>query len=108
MICPRNLHFLLLLEMFKVAKNLSAPIVSEIFEKRNNAHDLQNPFEFVLPKVHTVFRGIKSNSYFDPHVWNMVSLEMKKLTTINAFKRKVRNGSQKTAQVGYVNHTYKV
>ena len=76
--------------MSKVAKNLSAPIVSEIFEKRNNAYDLQNPFEFVLPKVHTVFRGIKSNSYFDPHVWNMVSLEMKKLTTISAFKRKVK------------------
>ena len=45
----------LALEMFKVSKNLSAQIVSEIFEKQNNVSDLRNPSEFVLPKVHSVF-----------------------------------------------------
>ena len=42
----------------KVAENLSAPIVREIFEKRNNVYDLRNPSEFVLPKVHSVFHSI--------------------------------------------------
>ena len=35
------------LEMLKVEKNLSAPIV-KIFEKRNNVYDMQNPSEFFL------------------------------------------------------------
>ena len=54
----------LTLEMFKVANNLSAPIVSEIFEKRNNVYDLRNPSEFVLPKVHSVFNG----TYLGPQI----------------------------------------
>ena len=45
----------LALEMFKVAKNLSAPIKSEIFEKRNNPYDMRNPSEFVLPKLTVLF-----------------------------------------------------
>ena len=75
----------LVLEMFKVAKNFSASIVSEICEKRNNVCDLQNPFEFVLPKDHSVFHGTESISYLVPQIWSMVPLEMKTLTTINAF-----------------------
>ena len=71
--------------MFKVAKNFSASIVSEICEKRNNVCDLQNPFEFVLPKGHSVFHGTESISYLVPQIWSMVPLEMKTLTTINAF-----------------------
>ena len=51
----------LALEMFKVAKNLSVSIVSEIFEKRNDICNLRDPSEFVLPKVHSVFHGIESS-----------------------------------------------
>ena len=36
----KNLTLTLEMFKFKVAKNLSAPIVSETFEKRNNVHDL--------------------------------------------------------------------
>ena len=80
----------LALEMFKVAKNLSAPIKSEIFEKRNNAYDMRNPSEFVLPKVNSAFYGIESISYLGPEILSMVLVEIKKLTTINAFKREVK------------------
>ena len=48
----------LALELFKVSKNLSEAIASEIFEKENNVYDMRNPFEFVLPKVHSIFHGI--------------------------------------------------
>ena len=96
----------LTLEVFKVAENFSAPIVSKIFEKRNNVYNLRNLLKFVLLKVHSLFHSIESISNLGPQFWKMVPLEMKKLI-INAFKRKLRNGSQKTAHVGYVNHTCK-
>ena len=63
-------------------KNLSAPIISEIFEKRNNVYDF-NPSGFVLPKVHRVFHGIESISYPGPQIWKMVPLK-------HAFKRKIK------------------
>ena len=62
----------LALEVFKVAKNLSALIASEIFEKRNQVYDLENPSGFVLFKV---FHGIESIAYLGPQIWNMVHLK---------------------------------
>lgn len=50
----------LALETLKVAKNMSAPVVSEMFEKRSNVYDLRNLPEFVLSKVHSVFHDIES------------------------------------------------
>ena len=52
----------LALEVFKVGKNLSAPIASEFFEKRISIYDLWNPSEVVLPIVHNVHNGIESIS----------------------------------------------
>ena len=65
----------LALEVLKVAKNLSALIASEIFEKRNKVYDLENPSGFVLFKVHNVFHGIESITYLGPQIWNMVLLK---------------------------------
>ena len=51
------------------------------------------------------FSWYRKYLYLGPQIWNMVPFEMKNLTTINAFKRKI-NCSQRTAHVGYVNiHT---
>ena len=80
---------ILTLEMFKVAQNLSAPI-SEIFVKQNTVCDLRNPSGLVLPKVHSGFYGKESISYLNSQIWNVVPLEMKNLTTINAFNREVK------------------
>ena len=58
--------------MFKVAKNYSVPVLSEIFGKQNRVYDLRNPYEFVLPEVHSVFHGIESVSYLVPQICSMV------------------------------------
>ena len=65
--------------------------MNEISVKRNNAYNLRKPSEFVRPKVHSVFHGKESISYLGPHIWDMIPVEMKNLTTISAFKRKVKN-----------------
>ena len=60
-------------------------------KKRNNVYGLRNPSEFALLKVHSFFFiCIESISYLGPQIWNMVPLEMKKFTTTNAFKSKVK------------------
>ena len=80
----------LAIEMFKVSKNLSPPLVSEIFEKRNNIYDLRNPSESVRPRIRSVFNGKESISYLGPKIWDIVSPELKVLENVNAFKREIK------------------
>ena len=77
--------------LFKVSNKLTVPLMNEIFVKRNNAYNLRNPSEFVSTIVHCVFHGKENISYLGPQIWNMTPVEMKNLTTINAFKREVKN-----------------
>ena len=68
----------------------SVLIVKEIFEKRNNAYNLRKPSEFFRLRVNSVFHGQESISHLGPHIWDTVTVEMKNLTTISAFKREVK------------------
>ena len=85
----------LVIEMFKVPKNLSPQLVTEIFEKRNNVYDLRNPSEFVRPRIRSVFNGEESISYLEPKIWDIVPPELKALETVNAFKREIKKWKPK-------------
>ena len=61
----KNLQ-ILATEMFKISKNSSAPLMSELFHQKINHYDLRNPYEFSLPDVNTVFYGQGSISYLGP------------------------------------------
>ena len=80
----------LAIEMFKVSKNLSPQLVTEIFEKRNNVYDLRNPSDFVRPRIRSVFNGEESISYLGPKIWDIVPPELKALETVNAFKIEIK------------------
>ena len=80
----------LAIEMFKVSKNLSPQLVTEIFEKRNNVYDLRNPSDFVRPRIRSVFNGEESISYLGPKMWDIVPPELKALETVNAFKIEIK------------------
>ena len=81
----------LAIEMFKVSKESTVPLMNEIFVRRNNAYNLRKPSEFVTTKVHRVFHGKESISNLGPLIWDMIPVKMKTLTTISAFKREVKN-----------------
>ena len=49
--------------MLKVIKDISPPIVNELFDRnQGNNYNLQNPFVFSLPIVKTVFIGLETLS----------------------------------------------
>ena len=73
--------------MFKISK-LCVPIVKEIFEKRNNAYNLQKSSAFFIPTVKSAFHGQESISYLGPKILSMIPVEMKNLTTISNFNSK--------------------
>ena len=78
-------------EMFKVSKNFSVPLMSELFHQKVNHYDLRNPYEFSIPNVNSVFHGQGSVSYLGPLIWQLVPSEFKDLNTVSVFKVAIRN-----------------
>ena len=104
----RNLQ-ILATEKFKIYRNISPPIFSEIFHQLGNNYNIRINSDFAMPNVRFVFHGSESISYLGPKIWNIVPLELKESTIVAAALKKVlKSGSQKTVHVGYVRNTYPI
>ena len=44
-------------EMFKISKNFSVPLMSELFYQKINHYDLRNPYEFSFQMLIVFFMG---------------------------------------------------
>ena len=73
--------------MFKVYRNMSPTIFSELFRWRDISYNLRSNSNFLLPNVKSVFHGSDSISYIGPNIWDVVPLELKELTCLSAFKK---------------------
>ena len=73
--------------MFKVYRNMSPTIFSELFRWRDISYNLRSNSNFLVPNVKSVFHGSDSISYIGPKIWDVVPLELKELTCLSAFKK---------------------
>ena len=76
--------------MFKVYRNISPPIVRQLFQLRNNDYNLRQFSQFDLPNVKSVFCGTESISFLGLKIWNIVPNEFKKKTSSYAFKKLIK------------------
>ena len=73
--------------MFKVYRNMSPTIFSELFRWRDISYNLRSNSNFLVPNVKSLFHGSDSISYIGPKIWDIVPLELKELTCLSAFKK---------------------
>ena len=85
----RNLQ-ILATEMFKVYRNISPPIFSEIFHRRDKNYNLRINSDIAMRNVRSVFHGSQSISYLGPKIWEIVPLELKELTSVVALKKGIK------------------
>ena len=85
----RNLQFLAT-EMFKVYKNLSPPIIADLFHVRQNNYNLRYGSYFAIPNVKSVYYGTESLSNLEPRIWNLVPDKLKQLVDFHAFKKEIK------------------
>ena len=76
--------------MFKISRNLSVPLMSELIHRKTNHYDLRDTYEFSIPNVNSVFHGQRSISYLGPLIWQLVPSEFKDLNTVSAFKATIK------------------
>ena len=85
----RNIQSLAI-ELFKVTQNLSNVIISNIFKKRTLTYNLRSQTDFVRDCVNTRHYGLNSLSYFAPKVWDMITLKIKNINSLQKFKTEIR------------------
>ena len=91
-------------EMFKVYWNMSPPMSSELFRRCDISYNFRSDSKFAKPNIKSVFHGSDIISYLGPKIWDIAPSEVKELTSLNAFKKVIKNGNQKTVLKGYVSN----
>ena len=135
----------------KMHRNMSPPIFSELFYRRDSSYNLQSNSNFAVSNVKP-FHGSESISYLGPKVWDIVlgnlgyctwksrilyleiwdivpeslgyctwksgilylkvwdtvPVELKELTSLNAFRKGIKKWQPKNVLAGNVSNTYQI
>ena len=76
--------FRLLIEIFKIEKGFAPPIMGSILKGKNNFQ------KFEAEGKRTVYFALETISYRSPQLWSLLPEHMRKLKSIDQFKRRVR------------------
>ena len=74
---------------------MSPSIFIELFRRRDICYNLRSNSNFAVPNVKSVFHGSKSISYLGQKIWDIVPLDLKQLTSLNAFKKGIKKWQPK-------------
>ena len=85
----------LAIEMFKIKKNLSSPLMKKIFTENTNTYDLREKRCWESTNVRTVHCGTETISYRGPKTWDMVPQSMKNSISLADFKNKIKTWKPK-------------
>ena len=85
----RNLQ-MLVTEMYKILNYVSPEVTKNIFKTKPNYYNTLNALIFSKRNVKTVRYGLQTMSYMGPKIWDLVPKEMKRVTTLNEFKAKIK------------------
>ena len=80
----------LAIEMWYVSRNLSPPIMNDIFKQKDNSrNNLRQISEFSRPLVKSVYRRSESVPFLEPKIWDMLPDDYKDMENLNTFKKKL-------------------
>ena len=88
----RNLQ-VLATEMFKIYKEISPDLLSDVFVRNKQMYELRNNSCFKSRKVKSVFHGTESLSFLGPKIWDLVPSDIKESVTVEIFKDKIKTRS---------------
>ena len=85
----RNLQ-VLVVEMFKVHKNILTELMQGSFCVKQTNYNLRNPHHFAVPHVNSVYHGSESVLNLGPGLWNLVPDRLTELNSISSFKNEIK------------------
>ena len=77
-------------EMFKIHGSLPLDILREKFVSQISSYNLRRNNTFERRQVYSAYHGTESLSFLGPKIWDLVTLELKLLETLEVFKLKIK------------------
>lgn len=77
-------------QMFKVYKNVSSPIICEVFNRREINYELCTFVQFSVPYVKGLYHGTEKISCLSPKTWEIFPNKNKQLAFLNSFKNAIK------------------
>ena len=97
----RNLQ-VLMTEIYKIINHIAPPIMSSLFEIRENTHNTRYCQVLSNESRRTINYGLETIYYRAPFLWANLPPEYKLPNSVNIFKRKIK---EKIVHVGYAKHS---
>ena len=88
----------LAIKMFKVKHNLAPEIMPEVFRLKTRSFNTRHISEFQCKYVKTVIYGSQTLPSLGPQIWDLTPIELRNLTSLNAFKSKIKSWSTQQCQ----------
>ena len=85
----RNLQ-VLMTEIYKIINHIPPPIMSYLFEMRENTHNTRY-FQVLSIESRRINYGLETICYRAPFLWASLTPEYKLANSLNIFKRKIKN-----------------
>ena len=85
----RNIQTIMI-EIYKTKNNLNPPVMSNMFERRNNAYNLRNFQDFATKRRRTVKMGLETLNYRSPELWLILPENLRQINWLVQFKENVR------------------
>ena len=86
----RNIQYLAI-EMFCISRNISLPIMNDIFKQKDNSqYNLRQISEFSRLLVKSVHHGSESVSFLGPKIWDMLLDDYRDIDSLSSFKNKIK------------------
>ena len=79
--------------MFKLKHNLGPEITTEVFRLKTRSFNTRHKSEFQCRNVKTVIYGSETLSSLGLQIWDLIPIELRNLTSLNAFKSKIKSWS---------------
>ena len=100
----RNLQ-VLMTEIYEIINQIALPIMSSLFEIRENTHNTRYFQVLSNESSRTGNYGLQTICYRAPFLWANLPPEYKLTNSLNIFKRKIKTGKEKIVHVGYAKRT---
>ena len=88
-------------EIYKIANDLNAPYMKELFIPRNSTYALRGSQNLSVPRVNQTTYGLKSIRYQGPKIWNSLPADFHKASSLDEFKNLMKTWNGPTCNCNF-------
>ena len=86
----KNIQYLAI-EIYKALNNLSSPLMSKLFGRKDTKYSLRNNNTLISTNVKTTAYGTRSLNHLGPKIWKIIPDDIKCSESLDTFKHRIKS-----------------